>query len=143
MTQYIMNQEKVTIITARYPTSSHGLLLVVVFHFVVGWLTLVVFESAFVVSEKYNQQFAAICVHFWGLNIFKVVKLMTAKRDMLPGQFCKLQDSLSVLSPSHRPPFFSSTFFVLVFVLVPAPQVLEQSLICHSFHSQLTRVSMV
>ena len=77
------------------------------------------------------------------MSNIKVVEVMTSKPDMLPGQFCKLQDSLSVLSPSHRPPFFSSTFFVLVFVLVPAPQVLEQSLICHSFHSQLTRVSMV
>ena len=55
MSQYSMIQETVTIITARYPMSSHGPVLVVVFHFVVGWLTLVVFESAFVVSEKYNQ----------------------------------------------------------------------------------------
>ena len=59
------------------------------------------------------------------------------KTDSLPGQSSVLQDSLSVLSPSHMPPFTSSTFFVLVFNLVPLPHVLEHSPICHSFHSQL------
>ena len=59
------------------------------------------------------------------------------KLDMVPGQSSVLQDSLTVLSPSQIPPSTSSTFFVLVFNLVPLPHVLEHSPICHSFHSQL------
>ena len=58
------------------------------------------------------------------------------KTDSLPGQSSGLQDSLSVLSPSHMPPCISTTFFVLLFDLVPPPHVLEHSPICHSFHSQ-------
>ena len=60
------------------------------------------------------------------------------KLDMVPGQSSVLQDSLTVLTPSQIPPCTSSTFFVLVFNLVPVPHVLEHSPICHSFHSQLT-----
>ena len=63
------------------------------------------------------------------------------KPDMLPGQSSVLQDSLTVLSPSQIPPCASATFFVLVFDLVPLPQVLEHSPICHSFHSQLIGVT--
>ena len=65
-----------------------------------------------------------------------VINVNILKLDMLPGQSCVRQDSLTVLSPSQMPPCISSTFFVLLFDLVPPPHVLEHSPICHSFHSQ-------
>ena len=47
-----------------------------------------------------------------------------------------IQFSVTEDAPMHAPPPASSTFFVRVFERVPCPQVLEQSPIVHSFHSQ-------
>ena len=80
MSQYSMTQERATIITARYPTLSHGLLFVVVFRFVVSWFFLVVFESA----EKYNDKIAAIGVHFWRVKNMLQVLIVKQKQQLLP-----------------------------------------------------------
>ena len=75
----------------------------------------------------------------WGSNGW-FLSCLGSKLYLL-GQFCWLQLTLSARSPLHTPPYFSRTDFVLVFSLVPPPQVNEQAPTAHSLHWQLTKIN--
>ena len=55
-------------------------------------------------------------------------------KTFVPGQQGVLQSSLTDDPPAHVPPQDSVILFVLVFVLVPPLQDLEQVPVLHEFH---------
>ena len=62
----------------------------------------------------------------------------TIKESILPGQRCPIQDSNFLLTPIQFLRGLSLFItFVLIFVLVPVPQVAEHSPISHKLHSQV------
>ena len=79
-----------------------------------------------------------VCYHVLGWKV--EFRFYADNKLYLLGQCCWLQLTLSVKSPLQTPPYFSRTDFVLVFSLVPPPQVKEQTPMTHSLHSQLTKI---
>ena len=70
--------------------------------------------------------------------LLQVKCLFTIKKSILPGQRCPIQDSNFLLTPIHFLLGLSLFItFVLIFVLVPVPQVAEHSPISHKLHSQV------
>ena len=86
-----------------------------------------------VASTKYGH-----CM-YTNLLIRKLLKcFFTIKESILPGQRCTVQDSIFLLTPIHFLLGLSLFItFVLIFVLVPVPQVAEHSPISHKLHSQV------
>ena len=76
-----------------------------------------------------------VYVYIYLYKTCKQMKMNLEKKSLL-GQAFIAQGSLITDVPWQVPPNASKTFFVLVFVLVPAPHVWEHLPFCHSFHSQ-------
>ena len=74
-------------------------------------------------------------LNFHGINLIPAFRFYSKFRYLL-GHSLSLHSRISVGCPSQVPPFFSSTSFSLVFVLVPTPHSAEHSPKTHSSHSQ-------
>ena len=101
------------------------------------WWTCIPMTPVSPVTIHLDNEYILFFIWYQKLSYFECYEnVQTIKNYTLPGHSSMLQVSCIVVSPSQAPPFASSTFFVLIRVLLPIAHVLEQSLICHWFHSQ-------
>ena len=135
-----MIQGTVIILTARYLLLSHGLLLVVVFNFVVDWSFLVAVESAWMCNEKPYKLLRYSRLKMkptarWNYQSLPVANVV--------GQSETRHATTSVGSPVQLPSLASFVCLVRVLVCVPSPHVVEQGPLTHAFHTQSTTIQYI